>query len=466
LYEKFIQLLRTKLKIYSSCPKKQKEHFIQNKPGRPKMKTTTMIPIIAGIIMLTVSCKDAGDKKYTSDSGVIPDKDNDGLKLPSGFRALIVADTLGAARHIAVTSSGDIYVKLGRLRNGKGILLLSDTDGDGRSDNIKEFGNYGGTGIYLGKDYLYATSDETVYRYKIDDSQQVTDPDEPEIVVTGLINRRQHASKSITLDDDGNIYVNIGAYSNACQERDRTRGSMGIQPCPILDSAGGIWQFKADGVNQTYGDGMRYATGLRNVVGLDWNTQVDKLFVTMHGRDQLHDLFPDLYDAKTSAELPAETMYVLEKGDDCGWPYIYYDQIKKKKILAPEYGGDGKTEGGENAIDPVVAFPGHLAPNALLFYTGDMFPEKYKNGAFIAFHGSWNRAPEPQAGYFVVFVPFKNGKPDGTWEIFANGFAGTDEIISPGDANHRPCGLAQGPDGSLYVSDDAGGTIYRIIYQD
>ena len=200
-----------------------------------------------------------------------------------------------------------------------------------------------------------------------------------------------------------------------------------MNPCPILDSAGGIWQFKADKLNQTYGDGTRYATGLRNVVGLDWNTDVNALFVMQHGRDQLHDLFPDMYDTKQSAELPAECMYQLKKGDNAGWPYIYYDQIQHKKIQAPEYGGDGKKEGGENVIDPVVAFPGHMAPNGLLFYEGNMFPEKYKHGAFIAFHGSWNRAPEPQKGFMVAFVPFKDGKPSGDWEVFADNFAGGNE---------------------------------------
>lgn len=112
-----------------------------------------------------------------------------------------------------------------------------------------------------------------------------------------------------------------------------------------------------------------------------------------------------------------------------------------------------------------MAFPAHTAPNDLLFYTGDMFPEKYKNGAFIAFHGSWNRAPLPQEGYYVAFVPFKGNVPSGAWEIFANDFAGVaGELKSPGDAKHRPCGLAQAPDGSLFVSDDSKGRIYRISY--
>ena len=99
---------------------------------------------------------------------------------------------------------------------------------------------------------------------------------------------------------------------------------------------------------------------------------------------------------------------------------------------------------GTDAIDPVVAFPAHLAPNALLFYTGNQFPEKYRNGAFIAFHGSWNRAPEPQEGFYVAFVPFKNGKPSGKWEIFADGFSGGPKNTASGGALHRPCGLAQG----------------------
>ena len=393
-----------------------------------------------------------------------PDADNAGLILPAGFTALIVADNTGHARHLALTKEGNIYVKLSRVVDGKGIVFLQDENGDGRMDKQTGFANYGGTGIYLKNGYLYASSDEDVFRYQLNNKDEVIKPDQPEKIITGLINRRQHESKSIVLDNSDNIYVNIGAYSNSCQVKDRTPGSMGRKDCPVLDSAGGIWRFKADKPNQTYGDGDRYATGLRNVVGLDWNQQANALFVMQHGRDQLHDLFPDLYDAKTSALLPAECMYMIKKGDNAGWPYIYYDQFKKKKILSPEYGGDGNKEGNKEFIDPVTAFPGHLAPNGLLFYTGNQFPEKYKNGAFIAFHGSWNRAPEKQAGYFVAFVPFKNGKPTGDWEVFADGFAGIKDISSPRDAQHRPCGLAQGPDGSIYVSDDVKGTIYRIMY--
>jgi glucose/arabinose dehydrogenase len=388
--------------------------------------------------------------------------ENAGLTLPSGFSATVVADKLGRARHIAVTPKGAIYVRLYNLVDGKGSLYLQDLNNDGIYEEKQPFGDFQGTGVYIKDGYLYSSSNSEVFRYKLNDNYEVISPDKPEKLVTGLKMGNSHHTKSLVLDNDNNIYVNIGAPSNVCQQ---PGSKMGYPKCPLLDSAGGIWRFKADKLNQRYEDGERYATGLRNVMGLDWNQQNNHLFVMQHGRDRLHDNFPDLYDTKASAELPSECMYMIKKGDNAGWPYSYYDHIQKKKILAPEYGGDGKKEADPSFINPVVAFPGHLAPNALLFYTGNQFPEKYKNGAFVAFHGSWNRAPEKQEGFFVAFVPFKNGMPSGEWEIFANGFAGSDNITSTGQALQRPCGLAQGPDGSLYVSEDKKGTIYKITYK-
>jgi glucose/arabinose dehydrogenase len=401
----------------------------------------------------------------TSAQNIKPDADNAGLTLPSGFAALKVADNLGRTRHIVVNKQGAIYAKLERLDNGKGVLVLKDTDGDGRAETKTSFGNYTGTGIAIKGNFLYAASNKEVFKYALNDNGDIVDENAAATIVTGLIDKGQHNSKSITLDNAGNIYVNVGAPSNSCQEKDRTKGSMGMMPCPILDSAGGIWQFKVDQLNQSYSSGVRYATGLRNVVGLDWNNQLNQLFVTQHGRDMLNNLFPDLYDTTTSAELPSETMYAIKKGDNAGWPYIYYDHVKGKKMMAPEYGGDGVKTVDDKYINPAMAFPAHMAPNGLLFYTGNQFPARYKNGAFIAFHGSWNRSPLPQEGYYVVFVPYENGKPTGKWEVFADGFSGKSVVKNPRDAQHRPCGLAEGPDGSLYISDDVKGTIYRIMYQ-
>jgi glucose/arabinose dehydrogenase len=421
-----------------------------------------LIPLIIILSLGTVKTVAANDT--TRVKNTLP-ADED-IKLPAGFKAVIVAEKLGRARHLVVNTNGDLYVKLERPRSGKGIVRLRDTNVDGRADDSAYFGNYGGTGIAIKNGYLYASSNSEIFRYKLNEKNEVLNPDVPEIIVTGLVDRRTHNSKSIALDNDGNLYVNIGAPSNACQVQDRTKESPGQDPCPILETAGGIWQFKADSKNQSYAEGVRYATGLRNVVGLDWNGQTNSLFVMQHGRDQLSNLYPELFTEQQSAELPAEEMFEVKKGSDFGWPYCYYDQLQNKRVLAPEYGGDGKKEGRCEGIGkPVVAFPGHLAPNGLLFYTGNQFPEHYKNGAFIAFHGSWNRAPLPQKGFFVAFVPFKNGKPGGEWEIFADNFAGSEHISSPGQAKYRPCGLAQGPDGSLYVSEDAKGTIWKISYK-
>ncbi|MFD2161263.1 PQQ-dependent sugar dehydrogenase [Paradesertivirga mongoliensis] len=386
-----------------------------------------------------------------------------GLTMPAGFKAEIIAENTGRPRHITVTKKGDIYVKLFRKVDDKGILMLQDKDGDGKYESRTSFGNYIGTGIYLKDSYLYASSDEGVFRYKLDANEHVINPDKPDTLVKGLVSRRQHETKSLVLDNDGNMYVNIGAPSNSCQVNDRQPGSPGQVNCPILETAGGIWQFKIDKMNQSYAEGVRYATGLRNVVGLDWNKQNNALFVMQHGRDQL-TMFPEYYDVKQSAELPAECMYMIKQGDNAGWPYSYYDPFQKKNILAPEYGGDGKKEADSKFINPVAAFPAHMAPNGLLFYTGNMFPERYKNGAFVAFHGSWNRAPEPQKGFLVAFIPFKDGKPSGEWETFADGFSGSPEKTASGRADHKPCGLAMGPDGALYVTDDSKGAIYKISY--
>jgi len=389
-------------------------------------------------------------------------KTDTAITIPEGFKTEIIMDSLGSNRHIAVNSNGDIYVRVSKLLNGHGILVLRANNG--KYEVVKSFGNFIGTGVAIKNGYLYASSNSEVFRYKLNENNEVANTENPEKIVTGLVMQNQHESKSIALDNAGNLYVTIGAPSNACQVNDRTAGSPGQDPCPILEKAGGIWQFNAAKLNQSYPEGVRYATGIRNIVGIFWNDTENQLYAVQHGRDQLSQFFPDMYNAEQSSELPAEEFFLVKKGSDFGWPYCYYDWMQQKKVLGPEYGGDGKTEGRCAGKDlPIMGFPGHWAPNALLFYTGNMFPEKYKNGAFIAFHGSWNRANK-QAGYNVVFVPFANGKPSGNYEVFANGFMGADSIAGSAQAKYRPCGLAQGPDGALYVSESEKGKIWKIVY--
>jgi len=380
------------------------------------------------------------------------------LKLPAGFSATVLATDLGATRHMVVGKNGDMYVKLSKLKDGKGIYLLRDANGDGAIDEKKLFGDYPGTGIAIKDGFLYSSSNKGVFRYKLNEKDEIIDFDKPENIISGLTDHGRDNAKPIALDNQGNIYVTVGSYNDNC----RAAGSAkGMSPCTILDSAGGIWRFRAGQLNQQFSDGARYATGVKNAVGIDWDNKTNALYATSHGRGKFDDMYPQYYTPKHSAELPSETLYRLKEGDDAGWPYIYYDHFQNKKMLAPEYGGDGKKTGGEKAVDPLVAFPAHLGPNALMFYTGNMFPARYRNGAFIAFH---SQSAELKKGYLVAFVPFVNGKP-GKWEIFADNFAGTDLAKPTGPIQHRPCGLAQGPDGALYVTDDLNGTIFKIAYK-
>lgn len=390
--------------------------------------------------------------------------DNGGIELPDGFCAIVVADHLGTARHITVNRNGDIYVALRHLKNGGGIVALRDTDGDGKADVIKYFGNKPGTGIRIYHGYLYFAPLRSVIRYRLGQGKLLP-ISVPQKIVKWLPKQHAHADKAFAIDTTGHLYVSIGAPSNACQEKDRSPRSPGIKPCPLLRRHAGIWRFHANKLNQTQPEGKRFATGARNVLALAVNPHSHHLYGVQMGRDQLHSLWPDTFTTQQSAQQPGEELWEISNGDDFGWPYCYFDWQQNKRMLAPEYGGDGNTVGQCSRYKkPLMAFPGHWAPEALLFYTGTQFPSPYRNGAFIAFHGSWNRAPLPQQGYNVVFVPFKSGKPVNSYELFAEGFKGKKTLRSPASARFRPVGLAQGADGSLYIADSQQGRIWRVIY--
>lgn len=395
------------------------------------------------------------------------DPDNGGITLPSGFCAIVVADSLGRARHIDVAPNGDVLVALYDQRGSDGsvapggVAVLRDLDGDGRADEIHRFGEGGGNEVMLSGEDLYFATDDAVLRFHFPEG--ATSPaGPPDTIVSALPDESSHRAKSLALGPEGALFVNIGSPSNACQEESRTAGSPGMDPCPQLDTRAGIWVFDARATGQTQADGRRFATGLRNTVALRTHPS-GALFGVVHGRDQLSALWGELFTDQESAEKPAEEFVRIEEGDDFGWPYCYFDSESGAKVLAPEYGGNGALTGRcEEAKDPLIGFPAHWAPNDLEFYTGTQFPEAFRGGAFIAFHGSWNRAPEPQGGYNVVFVPFQGDEPTGRWSVFAGDFAGSD--VSPRGAQHRPVGLAEGPDGSLFVADSRQGKVWKIVF--
>ena len=386
--------------------------------------------------------------------------DNAGLKLPDGFCAIVFADSVAGARHIAVAPNGDVFVATRNGRDVRGsIVALRDTTRDGRADMRVKYGENGGNGIFLrGRNLWFATND-AVLRYTLPQGNLLAST-QVDTIVRGLP-VGGHASKSIAVGRDNDLYVNIGSLSNACQVENRQRRSPGQDPCVELDSRAGIWRFHATRKNQQAGKEQRFASGLRNTNALTFAPD-GELYGAQHGRDNLGDNWG--FSDQQSAEKPAEIVVRIEKGDDYGWPYCYYDQDLKSHVLAPEYGGDGQRVGDrcDDVDEPLVAFPGHWAPNGLAMYDGTQFPARYRGGLFVAFHGSWNRAPLPQGGYNVAFVPMRDGKA-GTYEIFADGFAGSE--VQPREADHRPVGVAVAPDGSLYVTDDAGGRIYRISYR-
>jgi glucose/arabinose dehydrogenase/mono/diheme cytochrome c family protein len=273
-----------------------------------------------------------------------------------------------------------------------------------------------------------------------------------------------HPMHPFIIKAEGAMYVDVATATNSCQLKNRTLKSPGAEPCTELETRGGIWLYDANKTNQTFSPAERFATGIRNAEGFAIDPS-GRVFVTQHGRDQLHANWPDLYKPDQEATLPAEELLLLKAKGDYGWPECYYDSFVEKLVLAPEYGGDGGKTAGvcANKIGPIAAFPAHWAPNAMIRYDKTQFPARYRDGVFIAFHGSWDRAPYPQSGYNVVFQPVAGDHASGPCEIFADGFAGT--VKSPAKAEHRPSGLAVGPDGSLYVSDDIRGRIYRIAYR-
>ena len=394
----------------------------------------------------------------------------DTVTFPEGFRATVFADAIGPARHMAVRANGDVYVNTRAGENGKApaggrIVALRDTNQDGKADRIQRFGaerGRGGTGIALYKDQLYVEQGPAILRYRLrpDDLGSVGPPD---TILTGLATETGHTAHAFTIDAEGNLFVNSGSATNSCQVEDRMAESPGERPCKELETRAGIWRYSATRAGQRFGPAERQATGIRNANGLAINPADGALYSTQHGRDQLSQNWPKLFNDKQSAELPAEELLLIVRGGDYGWPYCYYDPGQEKLVLAPEYGGDGKQVGEcAQKLGPAAAYPAHWAPNALAFYSGTQFPEKYRGGAFIAFHGSWNRAPEPQAGYNVVFQPFSGGKVSGDYEVFADGFAGPRK--EPGTAQYRPSGLAVAPDGALYISDDARGRIWRVVH--
>jgi glucose/arabinose dehydrogenase/mono/diheme cytochrome c family protein len=455
---------------------------IQERSMRFSGWSRILVPAIAVLITLCLdssiapaqSQPKAGAKPKTT-SHACPNDDS-GLKLPAGFCATVFADDIGHARHLVVSPSGVVYVNTwsgayygNQPPHAGGFLVaLQDKTGAGKADVIERFGETvqsggaGGTGIGMYKDSIYAEINDRIVRYSLP-ADSIVPRDPPDTIISGLPLGGDHPMHPFVINGEGSMFVDVATATNSCQLKNRTLKSPGVDPCTELETRGGIWRYDATKTNQPFSPAERFSTGIRNGEGLAIDS-TGRVFSTQHGRDQLHTNWPDIYKPDQEATLPAEELMLLKQGGDYGWPECYYDAFVQKLVLAPEYGGDGKKVGiCADKIAPVVAFPAHWAPDGMVRYDQKEFPARYRDGMFIAFHGSWNRAPYPQGGYNVVFQPLAGDHSAGKCEVFADGFAGA--VKSPDGAAHRPTGLAVGPDGSLYVSDDLHGRIYRIVYR-
>jgi glucose/arabinose dehydrogenase/mono/diheme cytochrome c family protein len=403
--------------------------------------------------------------------------DNSGITLPPGFCATVFADNIGHARHLVVAPNGVVYVNTwSGLYYGNDtppaggfLVALQDTKGGGKADVVTRFGpgvdsgNHGGTGIALYNGALFAETNDRIVRYALP-AGAIAPTASPAVVVSGLPLTGDHPMHPFVIGAEGDLYVDLGSATNACQIANRMPNSPGHQPCTELETRAGTWHYDASRTDQHFSPAERFATGLRNGEGFAFDG-TGKIYATQHGRDQLRENWPSLYQPDEGANEPAEELVQLTRGADYGWPECYFDDSQQKLVLAPEYGGDGgKTVGVcSQKQAPIASFPAHWAPNDLALYSGNDFPAAYRGGAFIAFHGSWNRAPFPQGGYNVVFQPLADGKPAGSYVVFADGFAGA--VKEPGQATHRPSGLAIGPDGALYIAEDAHGRVWRVTFR-
>lgn len=388
----------------------------------------------------------------------------DGLTLPPGFHATVVAEGLGpTVRHLAVRQNGDVYVST----LGGGIIALH-LDANHKADQVQHFSTVeGGTGIGFYHDTLYATTPSTVYRFTFSGSDALVPQGNPEVILDGMPEDHpgfRRANRPLTFDGKGDLFVSLDdGVNDFCAKPDTPAGAppVEVKPCPALVNRAGIWRFHANKVGQKFpADGQQLATGVRDMTALAWSPADEHLYGIMHGRDNMHKTWPNLISTEDENQI-ADEMDRVVKGTNFGWPYTYFDGVQKVRLVSPGYGGDGKAVAPAGVYStPVLTFTPRSAPVGLVFYEGDNFPATYRGGAFIALHGT-----RGNNGYDVVFVPFNHEGKAGAPTVFANGFAAFDPSSkNPGGPKYRPVGLAVGPQGALYVVDSQKGRVWRISY--
>ena len=387
-----------------------------------------LVFVLVGFAVLFVACRALLPERFAVNTpilgtlfGASPPERSDlerRMKLPDGFRIALYASGIRNARFLRVTPTGDLLVS--SPREDAVFLVARDADGDGLADGVTKLleGLSSPHGLDFHDDWLYIAEVGAIRRVRYDaDARAVRG--ELETVVADLPTGGNHWTKTVRFGPDGWMYVSIGSTCNVCVEEDERRATM--------------MRFRPDG-----SEGEIYATGLRNSVGYDWRPGTGELYATDNGRDLLGDDYP-----------PCE-LNRIERGAFYGWPFA-----NGSKEPDPDLGAGREAEIAAS-IAPVHGFVAHTAPLGMTFYRGSALPERYRGAAFVAQHGSWNRTRK--SGYRVVLVEWG---PDGSVSEsdFATGWEIDEDVIG------RPVDVVEALDGSLFVSDDYGGVVYRVWYE-
>lgn len=390
-------------------------------------KSTLLLGLTLG--SLSVSCQQKGklspipttdSPERISISSATADVQLDKLTLPDGFKIDVWAADLPSARSLAISDKGIIFVGNRRENN---VFAVIDEDADGKADYkylIGEDLNMPNGVAYKDGD-LYVAEINRILRFK--DIENNLENPTYEVVYDGYPTETHHGWKFIDFGPDGMLYVPVGAPCNICKEENEIFASI-----TRLD------------VNKPNPSPEVYAHGVRNSVGFDWNPKTGHLWFTDNGRDMLGDDVPD-----------CELNLATEAGQHFGYPYWHAGTVKD-----PEFGDKGKPS--SEYVAPAEEMGAHVAPLGIKFYDGSMFPSSYDNKAFIAKHGSWNRSKK--SGYQVVTVSMDDNEKVTKQEVFISGWL--DDATQ--DVWGRPVALQELPDGSLLISDDMAGCIYRVTY--
>jgi len=391
---------------------------------QPKNFKIRLLSLLA-ILTVFASCKEKEETKpkevpvvqYDEPESKLP---IDRLKLPEGFKIEVYADSIDGARSMAMGDDGTLFVG---TRNEKTVYAIQDRDQDFRADNVivLDTAYESPNGIAFKDGSLYVAEVSRLLRYDSIESK-LDNPPKPVVVYDDYPTEFHHGWKYIAFGPDDKLYVPVGAPCNICDST-------------VTDKRfATITRMNPDGSNREI-----YAHGVRNSVGFTWHPETQELYFTDNGRDMLGDDIP-----------PCELNRVTKAGQHFGYPYCHGGVVKD-----PEFGDQRPCS---EFVAPVQALGAHVAPLAVKFYTGDMFPEKYKQYAFIAEHGSWNRSKK--VGYRIALVELQDGEAL-AYETFLEGWLDEESQERFG----RPVDLLFLKDGSLLISDDFGDAIYRVTYK-